>query len=112
MGVLINTIKYVSIKHPLQFYGIPGVALVIAGLVLGSIFLGIKYLFQTPKEELKIIFRFLKYTTNNNSIIILPKYFLEKGRIAVRIKLYLVDPESREKYFSVYLFMPMSYKLF
>ena len=39
MSVLANTIKYVSIKHPLKFYGIPGVALVIAGIVLGSIFL-------------------------------------------------------------------------
>jgi len=39
VGVLVNTIKYVSIKHPLQFYGIPGVGLIIAGLVLGGIFL-------------------------------------------------------------------------
>ena len=39
MGVLMNTIKYVSIKHPLQFYGIPGVGLIIAGLILGGIFL-------------------------------------------------------------------------
>lgn len=39
LGVLVNTIKYVSIKHPLQFYGIPGIGLIIAGLVLGGIFL-------------------------------------------------------------------------
>ena len=39
MGVLANTIKYVSIKHPLQFYGIPGLGLIVAGLVLGGIFL-------------------------------------------------------------------------
>ncbi|MBA4462034.1 MAG: glycosyltransferase family 2 protein [Nitrosopumilaceae archaeon] len=39
VGVLANTIKYVSIKHPLQFYGIPGLTLIIAGLVLGGIFL-------------------------------------------------------------------------
>ena len=39
MGVLMNTIKYVSIKHPLQFYGIPGVVLIIAGLIFGGIFL-------------------------------------------------------------------------
>ena len=39
VSVLINTLKYVSIKHPLQFYGIPGIALIIAGITLGSIFL-------------------------------------------------------------------------
>jgi glycosyltransferase involved in cell wall biosynthesis len=39
VGVLANTIKYVSIKHPLQFYGIPGVGLIISGLILGGIFL-------------------------------------------------------------------------
>jgi glycosyltransferase involved in cell wall biosynthesis len=39
VGVLANTIKYVSIKHPLQFYGIPGLGLIIAGLILGGIFL-------------------------------------------------------------------------
>jgi glycosyltransferase involved in cell wall biosynthesis len=39
MGVLINTIKYVSIKHPLQFYGVPGLGLIIVGLILGGIFL-------------------------------------------------------------------------
>jgi len=39
LSVLANTIKYVSIKHPLQFYGIPGIVLIIAGIVLGGIFL-------------------------------------------------------------------------
>jgi len=39
VGVLMNTIKYVSIKHPLQFYGIPGLALIVVGIVLGGIFL-------------------------------------------------------------------------
>jgi glycosyltransferase involved in cell wall biosynthesis len=39
ISVLANTIKYVSIKHPLKFYGIPGVALIVVGIVLGGIFL-------------------------------------------------------------------------
>jgi len=37
--VLANTIKYVSIKHPLQFYGIPGIVLVTLGMILGGLFL-------------------------------------------------------------------------
>ncbi len=39
VSVLGNTIKYVSIKHPLQFYGIPGLVLVVAGILMGGIFL-------------------------------------------------------------------------
>jgi len=39
VSVLVNTIKYVSIKHPLQFYGIPGIVLLIAGIIMGGIFL-------------------------------------------------------------------------
>jgi len=39
VGVLMNTIKYVSIKHPLQFYGIPGLGLIVLGIILGGIFL-------------------------------------------------------------------------
>ncbi len=39
VSVFVNTIKYVSIKHPLQFYGIPGLALIVAGIILGGIFL-------------------------------------------------------------------------
>jgi len=43
VGVLMNTIKYVSIKHPLQFYGIPGLGLIVLGIIFGGIFLD-KYL--------------------------------------------------------------------
>jgi len=39
VSVLVNTLKYVSIKHPLRFYGIPGIALIIAGIIMGEIFL-------------------------------------------------------------------------
>jgi len=39
VGVLANTIKYVSIKHPLQFYGIPGLGLIVLGIIFGGIFL-------------------------------------------------------------------------
>ena len=39
ISVLANTIKYVSIKHPLQFYGIPGIMLVTLGIILGALFL-------------------------------------------------------------------------
>jgi glycosyltransferase involved in cell wall biosynthesis len=39
LSVLANTLKYVSIKHPLKFYGIPGVILIVAGIILGSMFL-------------------------------------------------------------------------
>jgi len=39
VGVLMNTIKYVSIKHPLQFYGIPGLGLIALGIIFGGIFL-------------------------------------------------------------------------
>ena len=39
ISVLANTIKYISIKHPLKFYGIPGVILVITGIITGGIFL-------------------------------------------------------------------------
>jgi len=39
VGVLMNTIKYVSIKHPLQFYGIPGLGLIVLGIAFGGIFL-------------------------------------------------------------------------
>ena len=38
-AVLINTLKYVSVKHPLTFYGIPGIAFVIIGSLLGYTFL-------------------------------------------------------------------------
>jgi len=39
VSVLGNTIKYVSIKHPLKFYGIPGLFLTIMGIILGGLFL-------------------------------------------------------------------------
>lgn len=39
LSVLGNTIKYVSIKHPLKFYGIPGISLITIGIILGGIFL-------------------------------------------------------------------------
>ena len=39
VSVLMNTIKYVSIKHPIQFYGIPGLILILAGIIMGGIFL-------------------------------------------------------------------------
>lgn len=37
--VLMNTLKFVSVKHPIPFYGFPGVVLVIIGSILGYQFL-------------------------------------------------------------------------
>jgi hypothetical protein len=34
-----NTLKFISVKHPITFYGIPGIALVIVGIVLAVQFL-------------------------------------------------------------------------
>ena len=39
IAVLMNTLKFVSVKHPIPFYGFPGVALVIIGSILGYQFL-------------------------------------------------------------------------
>ncbi len=39
ISVLMNTLKFISVKHPITFYGLPGIALVIAGLVFGVQFL-------------------------------------------------------------------------
>jgi len=39
VSVLANTLKYVSIKHPLQFYGIPAIVLLAVGTIFGGIFL-------------------------------------------------------------------------
>lgn len=39
VSVLMNTLKYVSIRHPIKFYGIPGLALIVAGIIFGGIFL-------------------------------------------------------------------------
>ncbi len=44
-GVFANTIKYVSIRHPLLFYGLPGIILFLGGLGLGISFLD-TYLYQ------------------------------------------------------------------
>jgi len=41
ISVLANTLKYVSIKHPLKFYGIPGIILIVAGIILGGLFLDV-----------------------------------------------------------------------
>jgi len=45
VSVLMNTLKFISVKHPITFYGIPGIALVIAGIVLGIQFLD-EYLYN------------------------------------------------------------------
>ena len=37
--VIGSTLKYVSIKHPMYFYGLPGVLLFISGLIMGTSFL-------------------------------------------------------------------------
>jgi len=39
IAVLMNTLKFVSVKHPIPFYGFPGITLVIIGSVLGYQFL-------------------------------------------------------------------------
>ncbi|MDE1863592.1 MAG: glycosyltransferase family 2 protein [Thaumarchaeota archaeon] len=39
VAVLMNTLKFVSVKHPIPFYGFPGIALIIAGSVIGYQFL-------------------------------------------------------------------------
>jgi len=39
VSVLMNTLKYVSIRHPIKFYGIPGFTLTVVGIILGGIFL-------------------------------------------------------------------------
>ena len=39
ISVLMNTIKFVSVKHPIVFYGIPGILLVIISIIFGAIFL-------------------------------------------------------------------------
>lgn len=39
IAVLMNTLKFISVKHPIPFYGFPGIALVIAGSIIGYQFL-------------------------------------------------------------------------
>ena len=34
-----NTLKFISVKHPVLFYGLPGIAILIAGIVIGYTFL-------------------------------------------------------------------------
>ena len=41
VSVLMNTLKYISIKHPLQFYGLPGIVLILTGIILGGVFLDV-----------------------------------------------------------------------
>jgi len=38
-GVLINTIKFISVKHPLTYFGIPGIIIFISGILVGNSFL-------------------------------------------------------------------------
>jgi len=42
-SVLANTLKFISVKHPILFYGVPGIAIFISGIILGYSFLE-KYL--------------------------------------------------------------------
>ena len=37
--VIASTLKYVSIKHPMYFYGLPGIIIFISGLIMGVSFL-------------------------------------------------------------------------
>ncbi len=39
IAVLMNTLKFISVKHPIPFYGFPGIALVVIGSVMGYQFL-------------------------------------------------------------------------
>lgn len=39
VAVLMNTLKFISVKHPIPFYGFPGIALVIIGSIIGYQFL-------------------------------------------------------------------------
>lgn len=39
VAVLLNTLRFISVKHPIPFYGFPGIALVIIGAVTGYLFL-------------------------------------------------------------------------
>jgi len=39
VSVLMNTLKFISVKHPISFYGLPGIALLIAGILFGVQFL-------------------------------------------------------------------------
>ncbi len=39
IAVLMSTLKFISVKHPIPFYGFPGIVLIIAGSVMGYQFL-------------------------------------------------------------------------
>jgi len=39
ISVLANTLKFISVRHPLRFYGIPGIIMIIAGIIFGVQFL-------------------------------------------------------------------------
>ncbi|MGI0010302.1 MAG: glycosyltransferase family 2 protein [Nitrosopumilaceae archaeon] len=39
VAVLLNTLRFISVKHPIPFYGFPGIALVIIGAITGYLFL-------------------------------------------------------------------------
>ncbi|CUR50923.1 Glycosyltransferase, cell wall synthesis-related [Nitrosotalea devaniterrae] len=41
IAVLMSTLKFISVKHPIPFYGFPGMALVIAGSIMGYQFLDV-----------------------------------------------------------------------
>ncbi len=47
ISVLMNTLKYVSVKHPIPFYGFPGIVFMIAGTVFGFQFLDAYFNEQT-----------------------------------------------------------------
>ena len=38
-SVILSTMKFISIEHPLKFYGVPGLLLTVIGVVLGGVFL-------------------------------------------------------------------------
>jgi len=35
ISVLMNTLKFISVKHPITFYGIPGIIMIVIGIILG-----------------------------------------------------------------------------
>jgi hypothetical protein len=47
ISVLINTLKFVSVKHPLPFYGMPGIIILILGIVFSLQFIEIYFSTQT-----------------------------------------------------------------
>lgn len=47
ISVLMNTLKYISVKHPIAFYGFPGIAFMIAGIAFGFQFLDAYFNEQT-----------------------------------------------------------------